>query len=295
MLLLVGCLAVTIGAYRDRQGMARLEGNRLYSSAAVAAAVSPQQARSLVQELGGENRAFVDLDDAGSVRGVVVGDPAAFRFPTGDGTSFTAAGQPQAVVGALVETRDVDGATVIDAAGAAVPVVGQVGSGQDSLLAYDVVVMDDELFSTTQVAVVTFDGPDAAAAARSAFGDAVLPVRAGAADRTNVDVMSPVIVRLGVGGLALSAVLSGLVVGSSLRRWLDVSFVLGRTRPQLLGAASTQLVVVAAPAALLAAGAGVAVALPGGPLLPGWWSLLFAFATTFVAMHVAVWRSRPWR
>ncbi|MBW3086060.1 hypothetical protein KEM60_02271 [Austwickia sp. TVS 96-490-7B] len=294
MLLLLSCLAVTLGAYLDRQQMARLEGNRLYSSAAVAASVHPRQALTLIRKLGGANRAFIDMDENGPARMVTVGDPRAFRFPSADGSHFNQGPSPQAVVGASAQTAISSGQRVVKTEGREVPIVGMLGSRSDSLLAYDVLVVDDDIFAKAPLGVVTFDGPDAAQAARAAFGDAVMPVGAGVADRTNVDVISPVLVRLCGGALALGSLLSGVIIASYVRRWLEVSYVLGQSRAALFSAVSAQFALVASPAVLIALGLGWFAALPGGPAVPGAWFMVGALAAGFTATHVSIWRWRPW-
>lgn len=296
LLILVSCLAVTLSAYRDRQAMARLEGNRVYSADAVAAVMSPADAVSLVRELGGENRAFIDLDGNGSARAIVVANQEDFRLPSSDGATFSNETGPQAIVGSKVDTERSESGQTMEIAGKSYPVVGVLGSRDDSLLAYDVLIADDELFRSAPAgSVVTFDGPDAPAAARSALGSAVMPVRPGAADRTNVDIMSPVIVRLGTGTLALSSVLSGMIIASLLVPWVSVSFILGRTRSELLALSSVHFAGVAVPAALAAWALSWATKLPGGPLAPGGLSLGAALSCAFVAMHVSIWRSSPWK
>lgn len=295
LLLLVSCLAVMLGAYQDRQQMARLEGNRLYSSNAVAALVNPAQALALVEELGGANRAFIHLDENRPIRAVAVGEPGAFRFPSKDGVRFGKTDGPQAVVGASVQTTGPGSRHVVEVAGMTVPVVGSLGAHSKSLLAYDVLVADKTIFARAPLGVVTFDGPDAPEAARAAFGEAVMPVRAGVADRTNIDVMSPIIFLLSGSALTLSALLSGVIIASSSRQWLKVSFILGKPRVSLLGSVSTQFLLVAAPAAGVALGLGRVIALPGGPALPGLWFMIGAMSAGFVAMHMSIWRSQPWK
>lgn len=296
LLILVGCLAVTLSAYRDRQAMARLEGNRLYSADAVAAAMTPADAVSLVRELGGENRAFIDLDGNGSARAIFIANQEDFRLPSSNGAGFRNEGGPQAIVGSKVDIQRSESGQATEIDGKSYPVVGILGAADDSLLAYDVLIADDEPFRhAPSGSVVTFDGPDAPAAARAAMGSAVMPVRPGAADRTNVDIMSPVIVRLGTGTLTLSSVLSGVIIASLLMPWISVSFILGRTRRELFALSSVHFARVAVPAALAAWALSWATKLPGGPLAPGGLALGAALSCAFVAMHVSIWRSSPWK
>lgn len=91
-LLMLGSASLYV--YWVVQRQLSLEGRNLCSTSALRVDVTPATAVRLVHEVGGDARAFVDLDDFGIVRAFVAAHPESFDYPASARQPDEATGGP---------------------------------------------------------------------------------------------------------------------------------------------------------------------------------------------------------
>lgn len=116
--------------------------------------------------------------------------------------------------------------------------------GSASLLDRSVLIADEEVFARRGVGgTVVIDGANAVRRLREVAPDVrVATMAPGASDRTNVDVISTTLLRLGVVGEFLGSVVAGVVMARLVAPWVRSCIVLGAPwRRVLLRVAGTLL------------------------------------------------------
>ena len=265
--LLLTVLASALRVYEVRQQAVVLEGNRLYGSesflvsgvaSTVLAAVSPSSA---------DVRVFTDLTPDGRVRAVVSSEGAAFSIPLHAGRTFSGDGSAEALVGADLPVVSRDGRSYVTFAGREYEVVGLLGLRAESLLSTDVLVDDPALFSDAADEPLVVDGRGAREAYVDVLGDRGLTANPpGTSHRTDVDVVSRLLLTLGGSVVLAGLAFAGVLASSSAVRYARVARVLGLSRARVYG--STVVTVLLVWAACVVATSAVWEAVAGGAL--GW-------------------------
>ncbi len=118
-------------------------------------------------------------------------------------------------------------------------VVGGLGRTENSLLSLDALVLDEELFTGVSPVKVVFDGAQVSRYLADHYDlTHMTAAEPGVAGRSNIDVVSPLLVRLGVVCLVVGAVLVGLVIESYFVKWAEVSWILGVRRYRIVYASA---------------------------------------------------------
>lgn len=227
--LLLAVAGTLLLSYNAVQTQLSLEGRNLHSADARIVSVAPERVVQLVQDLGGDSRAFVNLNESGTIRAFTAANFSFHDFPV----SWT---EPQslrsgvAIAGHQVEAVQQTGVDVFIFQQEAYPLVGRLGTNAESLLASSVVIVDDQLFASHgSQGTVVLDGSEIEERLRTgAPGLESVAVRSGATDRTNIDTVSPLLLSVGLVSVALGAILTGVILGSQVRQWIAVNFLLGR-------------------------------------------------------------------
>lgn len=226
LLVLFSALSATMAVYDSRQQALGLEGNALYTAEAVL--VETTAARALAVSPADDLRVFVDLADGGSVRALAAGSRARMDFPVHSGRTFTSDDRGVALVGADVAVSEGPSGAVVLVGDRSYEVVGRLGLRQDSLLSDDVLVLDPDIVDSEVAGPLVLDGPDARARYVQAHGaDSVETVSAATARRTNVDLVSPLVLGLGVVLVVLGWLLTGVYVSHATHRRNRVLHLLG--------------------------------------------------------------------
>lgn len=295
---LFSLLGVALGVYGHTQRALSLEGNNLYSGGSVAVNAPGTELESLLRSAGVSARIFQALPEGDSVRAVIeTGRPD--PLPLHSGRQFRAADSRAALVGADVPVSRHRGETTFVFRGESYPVVGLLGLRPHSLASDTVLLRDPELFDNTAQSRVIVDGSsiEDVVGGRMEFTSAAA-AGAGTDRRTNIDFVSPVLLRFGWILTVVGAVTTGLLAASHARRLHRVLFHLGSRRPRVLIRGTVRLLAGMAPPPLLIFGVAAAIA---GPMHPGGALLVFALAPAALIAGVFVaasawflWRPHPW-
>lgn len=234
MLLLISFLASTLHLYEEAQQRVRLEGGNLYSSEAVSLVIPPRDAANLVEEWGGDARAFLDLPEDDRTRVIFASDLDAVDFPVWRGRGFEDGDSGVALVGSRLPVSSRDGEEFYDLGGTSFRIIGGLGGREDSLLSVRAVVIDDQAFGETTPVKIVFDGDRVSEYLVGKYGkDKVKPVALGVAGRSNIDVVSPMLMRLGMASLLVGSLLVGAMIASFLADWATVRKILGARRGKI--------------------------------------------------------------
>lgn len=163
LLLIIGLSGYALVSYGFQQHRVGLAGRNLHSSQAVLVDIAPAEAVSLVKALGGDARAFVDLDDSGTVRAVAAAHLDRFDYPSpgrGAGVPMT---EGTALAGSAITDAAEPQPELVHVSSRSYPIVGRLGLEERSLLSQSMVIADEELFAADAEGTVVFDGTDIAA------------------------------------------------------------------------------------------------------------------------------------
>lgn len=227
--LLLAVAGTLLLSYNAVQTQLSLEGRNLHSVDARIVNVAPERVVQLIQDLGGDSRSFVNLNESGTIRAFTAASLSLHDFPV-SGTKPQSLRNGVALAGHQVETVQQAGIDVLIFQQEAYPLVGRLGTNAESLLASSVMIIDDQLFASQgSQGTVVLDGSDIEERLRTVAPELEsVTVRSGATDRTNIDTVSPLLLTLGLVSVALGAILTGVILGSQVRQWIGVSFLLGR-------------------------------------------------------------------
>ena len=287
LLLIIGLSGYALVSYGFQQHRVGLEGRNLHSSQAVLVDIAPAEAVSLVKALGGDARAFVDLDDSGTVRAVAAAHLDRFDYPSPGRRAGAPMTEGTALAGSAITDVAEPQPELVRFASRSYPIVGWLGLEERSLLSHTMVIADEELFAAAAEGAVVFDGTDIAARlAAQAPHLTTRPVAAGATGRTNIDEMSPTLMLLGVVTLVVAAGLCGAVLAAMGRAWLEHMYLLGGD-PLWLRVKAYGCILVSWGLALVA-GAPVVWPLPARDWLQGW---LYVMIAVLAMVTVTFWGS----
>lgn len=251
LLALFSVLTCTLLTYDARQRALGQEGNHLLSAEAITVTGN---ARDIVDTLGADVRVFRALEDNGAVRAVLASSGTELSFPVHAGRAFRAADSRVALVGAQVPVTTESGSTTVTYDGERYEVIGRLGVKADSLLAVDILLLDPERFAASGEEPLTVDGSHIRDRFAAAFGpEGIEAVSTAVNKRTNIDVISPLILGLGSTLIVLGWVFTGLLARSRTRARTRVLILLGATRRRRLGLPATQILGLSA-LTLIAAG-----------------------------------------
>lgn len=227
--LLLAVAGTLLLSYNAVQTQLSLEGRNLHSVDARIVNVAPERVVQLIQDLGGDSRAFVNLNESGTIRAFTAASLSLHDFPVSS-TEPRLFRNGVALAGHQVEAVRQAGVDVLFFQQEAYSLVGRLGANAESLLGSSVVILDDQLFASHgSHGTVVLDGSDIEERLRTvAPGLESVAVRSGATDRTNIDTVSPLLLSLGLVSVALGAILTGVILGSQVRQWIAVNFLLGR-------------------------------------------------------------------
>lgn len=277
LLLLAMLLTVLIGVFDARRRVIAAEGNDLRTgqSAWVTATLDDLERARSAFEPG--TKVFVELEDR--VRAVAILSGQWADVPLHDGHALTG-GPGEALAGAGVSGDD------IVVGGTSYNVVGRLGVRADSLLSDDVVIADPSRFSASPQRLL-LDGPNSVRHYSAEFpGRSVEIIDDGTNRRTNVDVVSPVLVALGALVIMLIAVVAGLQAGRWELRTAAVRFTTGIRPLTTLRSAAARVAVIGS-AACTTALAGAAVVRQTTPLDLDVTAAVVAVGTVVLAVSVA--------
>jgi hypothetical protein len=221
--LLAAGLASMLALFAARVDVIAAEGNDLRTVESVWVTASLEELNTESKVFGTGTRAFVDVEPAVRAVAILRGD---WRdVPLHGGRPLSGA-EDEALVGG---GREISGDT-IDVGGKDYRVVGRLGLGPASFLADDVVIADRSRFSAGRERL-RLDGPDVAARYRDAFPDRrVEQAFGGVNERTNVDLVSPVLLALGSTMVVAISVLAALLSVGWLTGVARVRHLTGRSR-----------------------------------------------------------------
>ncbi len=232
---LLFALLASIGSalllYKETQQQLTLEGNRLYSTQSIK--VEGNLVKILEQWNTSQDNftVYKPLDNAGSVRSVYSTNYSKIAYPIHRGRAFTQNDTNAALVGAKVELVKRDTGAYFVFEGRDYEVVGYLGRHAESLLENDVLLADPGLFAKNGSESLVVDGPDVATLYSNFFSnDPIEPMNQSTNRRTTIDFVSPILLGLGFGIMAVGSVFVGLLAASHFRARNRVSFLMGRTR-----------------------------------------------------------------
>lgn len=279
--------------YHEVQNRLSFEGRNLHSLEARVVDIEPGQVAQLVERLGGDARAFVDLSSSGRVRAFVAADDAPDALARVSGGE-TMAGDGDAWVGRQVTTVRTAGSESFEFEGKTYVVGGRLGADGQSLLAHSAVIADRDLFGAFGIdGTVVVDGSNVVERIAQVSPDLTsAPVPRGATERTNIDAVSPVFLTLGLLAAVLGALLVGGILGAQVFPWMEISFLLGKQPARILAVSYS------APLTCLLIGYGavIATALLAGLGRMGTMSVAYlgVGVCTLAAFTVAVRANLPW-
>lgn len=254
LLLLFSALAATLAIYDSRQRAIHLEGNSLYSADAVL--VDATAAQALAVSPDGDLRVFTELTSGGTVRAVAASSSARLSFPVHAGRTFRSGERGVALVGSRVVVSQGATGEFVRLGERSYEVVGRLGLRENSLLANDILVLDPDLFDSGEPQPLVLDGPDAGTRYAGLHGAAsVEHFSTATSRRTNIDVVSPLILVLGAALVAMGWVFVGVFLSFATRRRNLVLHLLGvprsLTRLRLLAEVTAIGIVTAAVVAVV--------------------------------------------
>lgn len=272
LILLLTVLTSALQVYEVRQQAIMLEGNRLYSTESLFVSGVASTVLAAVAPSSPDARVFTDLTPDGRVRAVMTAEGDQLSVPLHAGRSFSAAGSAEALVGADVPVVSRDGRSYVSFAGQEYEAVGYLGLRPESLLSTDVLIDDPRLFSVAQDEPLVVDGRGVREASADALGDLeISSTPPGTSHRTNVDVVSPLLLTLGGVVVITGMAGAGVVASTSVVRHARVARVLGLSPRRVYGSAVTTLLLVWATCVVLTS--AIWRAASGSPL--GWEPRLF--------------------
>lgn len=272
LILLLTVLASALRVYEVRQQAIVLEGNRLYSTESLLVSGVASTVLGAVAPASPDARVFTDLTPDGRVRAVMTAGGDRLDIPLHAGRTFSATGSAEALVGADVPVVSREGRSYVSFAGQEYEAVGYLGLRPESLLSTDVLIDDPRLFSVSQDEPLVVDGRGVREASADTLGDLeTSSAPPGTSHRTNVDVVSPLLLALGGVVVITGLAGTGFVASTSVVRYARVARVLGLSRRRVYGSAVATLLLVWATCVVLTSAIWRAAA--GGPL--GWEPRLF--------------------
>ncbi|WP_187976268.1 hypothetical protein [Mycetocola sp. JXN-3] len=231
---LFSILSVALGLYNQTQRALSLEGNNLYSSRSISVSTTGAELESLLARSGTSARIFQELPGDTSVRAVIeTGHPD--PLPLHSGRQLQAGDVRAALVGADVKVNQDQGVTTYEFQGILYPVVGYLGLHANSLVSRTVLLQGPGLFDDTAASRMIVDGSNIDDAVLERLEPAPAAAAGGGTDRrTNIDFVSPVLLRFGWILTVLGAIATGLLAASQSRRLNVVLFQLGARRLHIL-------------------------------------------------------------
>lgn len=235
--------------YKENQQQLTLEGNRLYSTQSIKVSGNLNDIRTQWQAAGDGFAAYKHVDDVGMVRSVYSPDYSSIHYPIHRGRTFTQDDTKAALVGAGVELVERHNESYFVFDGDEYEVVGYLGRHAESLLQYDVLLADPHLFAGNGSEPLVLDGPNVATHYSTFFNDGTIErMNQSTNRRTNIDFVSPILITLGFGVMALGSIFIGLLAASSVRERNRVGVLVGRTRRRMGMLSMVQLTIPAVAA-----------------------------------------------
>lgn len=265
LLLLCAVLGASLSLYGARQSEMTREGNNLYSGDAARVEASFAEISDRRESFGPDLAVWLSLGPGSPIRALWTKDYRGVVLPLHQGRSFTAEDTRAALVGSAVPIAEVSGGgAVYEWEGELYPVVGYLGVEEQGLLADQVVLRGDALFSTADAGSFVLDGTHAYRDAAEVFGtEAVSPVNSGTHRRTNIDFVSVTLLGLGVTVVLVGSAFIGALAGELGRRRNRVRLILGASPRRIFStdlgilAGLSLVIAVACVLVLLASGGGV--------------------------------------
>ena len=234
LLFLLAFLAGALRIYDAQQHAIALEGNRLYSTDSFTVTRDARHVLEAIREKAPDARVLKDLADGGRTRAVLAADLSDFDIPVYEGRRFSAEAVGEAIVGADVPVDTRAGRAYVSFDGRDYVVVGRLGLDAESLLAEDTLLSDPALFGVLEETIVV-DGPQARDAYVEAFGDDGMTSTArGTTHRTNVDIVSRLILTYGASIVLAGLAYCGVLAHGLLRPYLQTLHILGRSAGRIL-------------------------------------------------------------
>lgn len=230
--LLVVCAVLTV-IYGKAQSDLTLEGNWLYSADAVVAKGNFAQIAQTLDSAGVNYVAYREIDDPRPIRALYEPNGTVHSLPLHNLTQNDSASAPHALVGADVPTEKAGKDRVFRFGGNNYVVVGELGRRDESLLSEVTVLLDNTLFERHHGEVV-LDGKGITLKAVSRLGIAATPHAASTSHRTNIDLVSPVVIGLNTVLIGIGALVFGSLSAVFTIPRNRVTRVLGRTRRQTI-------------------------------------------------------------
>ncbi|MCO1340098.1 hypothetical protein BJH93_14565 [Kocuria polaris] len=250
-------LGSALAVYSVKQEAITLEGNKLYSTESIQVSGDAEQIAANARELGPEARVYVQLPGNARVRNLLIEDTSGLSLPLYEGRVFASGEHDKAIVGSEIPVVERGGVEYFEYDDESYEVIGRLGTGEESLLAADVLISDPDRTSGGFGDVVV-DLPDAHARYVESFGaDGVASMDGSTNRRTNIDYVSPILLGLGAAIVAIGAAMTALLAAALLRRHHEVLHLLGHRRIRTLTRSTVQVAGLAVgaglPAALIAA------------------------------------------
>lgn len=244
-------LSISLGTYSLIQKAMSLEGNDLYSNRSVAVDETGPNLRSALKTAHADARVFSDLTDDGSIRAVMeTGTPDS--IPLHAGRQFKDSDARAALVGADVEVANESGQVSYIFAGTSYPVVGYLGLSDNSLISNVVLLKGAPILEADSTVRMIVDGPTVEKRLSPQITYHPIAAANGGTDRrTNIDYVSPILLRFGWTLTALGGIATGLLAASHQRRYARIRFQVGRVRHAVLARGIARLLTWAVPPLLV--------------------------------------------
>ena len=227
MLVAVMLLHASMQVYQQRVLQVELEGNDLYSSAAILVEDDPQDVLEMLPELGDDAWMMVTPEGGPEVRYLAANHIESVPVPFHDGTGFSGE-DGEFLAGASASLLGVEDMVR----------VGTLGLGDSSLLAHHIVIANRDAIARINGAVVV-DGSRAAENYAQLHPDSPMePVGRGVSRHTDIDVLSPVFQIAALVLMPCGAIGSGLMLAHAHATHIHTAELLGFTRGQTLVALS---------------------------------------------------------
>lgn len=282
--------------YQSMQQHLTLEGNHLYSTQSI-------RIEGNLLSLRGEWPASRDnlvvyktIDDNAMIRGIYSANYSQIDFPVHRGRTFNQGDSSSALVGSKVEVVERGDKSYYSLDGQDYEVVGYLGRQEESLLENDVLLADDRLFTETGDETLVLDGPNIASNYAALFPHSTFETMNQSTNRrTTIDFVSPVLMGLGLGIIALGSIFIGLLAASYVQVRNKVWVLMGRTSLYTTGHSVLQIVVPALIAIIATAIIWSSISANEIHLAPAilmfWWQLPLSVLAMLTALAVASRRS----
>ena len=242
LVVLFATLSAALGTYNQIQAAMSLEGNGLYSTQSVAVNAKISDVVSVLESSHSNARLYRDISGDGSIRPVwEIGNPS--PLPIHSGRQLVAGENRVALVGADVRVQRELGKQYYTFEGSAYLVVGQLGLRAKSLVSRTVLLQNPELFEDKIASRLIIDGTSTRVDIAHAFTEAPLTENDSATNRrTNIDVVSPVLLRFGWALTFLGSVATAILAASNRRQLNAVRFQLGHRRVAIIATSLVSLI-----------------------------------------------------